>query len=75
MVLEKVIALLAEQLGFDAELINENTDILEDLGADSLDLVELMMSVEEEFSLTVEDEEIKELKTVGDVIRFIEDRI
>lgn len=74
-VFEKVRALLANQLGFDEDLIVETTDLAEELGADSLDLVELMMSVEEEFSLTIEEEDVAAFRTVADVVKYIEDRI
>ena len=74
MVFEKIRSLLAEQLGFDEELIPEATSF-EDLGADSLDLVELMMSLEEEFSISADEEELTGIKTVGDVVRLIEDNI
>ncbi len=74
MVFEKIRSLLAEQLGFDEELITEATSF-EDLGADSLDLVELMMSLEEEFSISADEEELTGIKTVGDVVRLIEDNI
>ncbi len=74
MVFEKVRSLLADQLGFDADSITETTSF-EDLGADSLDLVELMMSLEEEFSISAAEEELTGIKTVGDVVKLIEDNI
>ncbi len=71
MVFEKIRSLLSEQLGFDEEMITESTSF-EDLGADSLDLVELMMSLEEEFSISADEEELTDIKTVGDVVKLIE---
>ena len=71
MVFEKIRSLLSEQLGFDEEMITESTSF-EDLGADSLDLVELMMSLEEEFSISAAEEELTDVKTVGDVVKLIE---
>ena len=71
MVCEKIRSLLSEQLGFDEEMITESTSF-EDLGADSLDLVELMMSLEEEFSISADEEELTDIKTVGDVVKLIE---
>ena len=71
MVFEKIRSLLSEQLGFDEEMITESTSF-EDLGADSLDLVELMMSLEEEFSMSADEEELTDIKTVGDVVKLIE---
>ena len=76
MVLEKLIELLCEQLDIEADEVNENTDIVNDLGADSLDLVELIMSVEEAFDLgEVEDGTLENVKTVGDVVQFITSRV
>lgn len=75
MVLDKIKSILSSQFGIDEDQISENTDIVNDLGADSLDVVELMMSIEDEFGLMVEDEEIAEMKTVGDVVNYIENHI
>ncbi len=75
MVLDKIKSILSSQFGIDEDQINENTDVVNDLGADSLDVVELMMSVEDEVGIMIEDEEIAELKTVGDVVNYIENRL
>lgn len=72
MVLEKVRAILVEQLDIDLEKITEDTDIVGDLGADSLDVVELMMTLEQEFDLLITDEKVNEFRTVGDVANYIE---
>lgn len=72
MVLEKLKEILATQLDIDVSDINDSTDIAEDLGADSLDIVEMMMSVEEEFNIEIDDEEAMNFKTVGDVANYIE---
>jgi len=72
MVFEKVKALLAEQLDIDEDTITEKTNIIEDLGADSLDVVELMTTLEEEFDLLITDESLHELHTVGDIVKYIE---
>ena len=69
---QKVKDILAKQLGVDKAKINENTNIATDLGADSLDLVEILMSLEEEFSVSIPDEAIPNIKTVGDLVAFIE---
>ena len=74
MVLDKVKDILAAQLDIDADKITETTDIAEDLGADSLDVVELMMSIEEEFSIEIADEDAHNFKTVGDVVGYIESK-
>ena len=73
MVFDRVKQMISQQLDIDLERITEDTDIAEDLGADSLDLVELMMMAEEEFLLTIDEEAIKNLHTVGDIVRYIED--
>ena len=72
MVSEKIIALLADQFGKEESDINLSMDIAEDLGADSLDVVELLMSIEDEFSMEIPDEEIENIKTVGDLVTYIE---
>ena len=72
---EKVRTILAAQLDIDAEKITETTDIADDLGADSLDVVELMMSVEEEFELTIDEEAVKNFRTVADVASYIDENV
>lgn len=72
MVFEKIKEILSEQLDVDADKITMETDIENDLGADSLDVVELAMSVEDEFNVEIPDEEIENLKTVSDVVEFIQ---
>ena len=64
MVLEKVKAILAEQFDVEEDKITADTDLQEDLGADSLDVVDLLMSIEDEFEVEVPDEEIENIKTV-----------
>lgn len=72
---EKVRSILAAQLDIDEEKINASTDIADDLGADSLDIVELMMSVEEEFGITIDEENVRAFKTVGDVATYIDENL
>jgi len=69
---EKVKDIIVEQLGVNPEQVNPDAKFIEDLGADSLDTVELVMAFEEEFSIEVPDEEAEKLQTVGDVIRYVE---
>lgn len=69
---EKVKDIIVEQLSVTAEQVNPDAKFIEDLGADSLDTVELVMAFEEEFSIEVPDEEAEKLQTVGDVIRYVE---
>ena len=71
MVLEKVKAILAEQFDVEEDKITADTD-LQDLGADSLDVVDLLMSIEDEFEVEVPDEEIENIKTVGSLVSYIE---
>ena len=68
---QKIIALVAEKLGKKDEEISLTSRLVEDLGADSLDVVELIMAFEDEFGVSLPDEEIAKMKTVGDVINFI----
>lgn len=73
MVFEKIRAILAEQLDLDESKITMDSDIVEDLEADSLDVVDLVMSMEDEFGVEVPDEVIESFKTVGDAVRYIEE--
>ena len=66
--------IIAEVLNVDADEITMDTTFVDDLGADSLDLVDLVMSVEEEFGVKVADEDLENIKTVGDIVNYIEDR-
>lgn len=72
MVFDKIKEMLADQLDADAEEMTMETDIADDLGADSLDVVELLMSIEDEFDVEILDEEIENLKTIGDVVEYIQ---
>lgn len=69
---ERIINMLADKLGFEPMEINENQDFVTDLGADSLDMVEIIMGIEQEFGLKIEDEEITGIETVGDLIKKVE---
>ncbi len=75
MVFEKLKEILALQLDVDAEDMTMDTKIIDDLGADSLDVVEMLMSVEDEFDVEIPDEKIEELKTIGDVVEYIQSKI
>ena len=72
---EKVREILSLQLDIDKEKIDEATNIAEDLGADSLDVVELMMSIEEDFNITIDEEDVRMFKTVGDVAAYIDNKL
>lgn len=75
MVFEKLKEILAEQLDVDANSITMESLLIEDLGADSLDAIDIVMSVEDEFKLEVPDEIIEKIETVGDMLNFIENNI
>lgn len=70
--IDEIIEALSEQLKVDASEINENTSVLDDLGADSLDVVELLMTLEDKYGVIVPDDEAANLKTVGDIAEYIE---
>ncbi len=74
-IFEKVKKIIVDQLKVDESLVTMDSNIQEDLGADSLDAVELIMALEEEFGIDVQDEEAEKFKTVGDVVRYIEKRL
>ena len=69
---EKVTEIIVEQLGVSADQVKPESNLIEDLGADSLDAVELVMAVEEEFGIEVPDEEAEKLRSVGDIISHAE---
>ena len=68
---ERVIQIVSNNLGVNKEQITESTSFTEDIGADSLDIVELVMELEEEFEITIPDEEAEKIKTVGEAIDYI----
>lgn len=75
MVLDKIKNMLEKQLGIDKSKITEDSDIIKDIGADSLDIVEFLMDAENEWGITIEEEDVKNLHTIGDVVKYIESRI
>src|SRR6267154_1344035 len=70
---DKIKSIIAEQLGVKPEEVTPTASFVDDLGADSLDTVELIMALEEEFNVEIPDEDAEKMKTVGDVIKYIED--
>lgn len=72
--LEKMKELIADQLGIEADSISETSSFKEDLGADSLDLFELVMALEDEYSVEIPAEELQKLLTVGDVVNYLKDK-
>ena len=69
---DRVIEIVCEQMGASKDKVTESTSFINDLGADSLDTVELVMELEDEFDLSIPDEEAEKIKTVGDAIKYIE---
>ena len=72
---EKIRGFLAEQLGVDASQITMDSDLLNDFDADSLDIVDMVMTLEDEFGIEVPDDAIENLHTVGDVVRYVDSRL
>ena len=72
--LEKIKSIVADQLGVDEDQVTEDASFIDDLGADSLDTVELIMAFEEEFDIEIPDEDAQKIKTVKDVIEYIESK-
>lgn len=70
---ERVISIVSDQLGVDKEKVKIETSFVNDLGADSLDTVELVMELEEEFDLNIPDDAAEKIQTVGQAIKFIEE--
>lgn len=75
MVLEKIKEILAEQLDVDENSITPDSLLVEDLGADSLDAIDIVMSVEDEFKIEVPDEIVEKIESVGDILNFVENHI
>lgn len=71
--IERVKDLISKQLNKPVEEITEDKEVVKDLGADSLDVVEMLMNLEEEFNITVPEEEAVNIKTVGDIVKSIEE--
>jgi len=73
-VMEKVKKIIVDQLGVEEDKVKEDSSFIDDLGADSLDIVELIMAFEEEFDIEISDEDAEKIKIVGDVIRYLENK-
>jgi acyl carrier protein len=72
---EKVKDIIVEELGVEREKLTDNASFMEDLGADSLDTVELVMAFEKEFDIDIPDEEAEKLRTVGDAMKYLQDKL
>ena len=75
MVFEKVREIICDQLEIDPDEVTLDTDLVKDLGADSLDLVDVVMSLEDEFDKEIPDEDVENIKTVGDIVSYIENSL
>ena len=75
MVFDKIKDIIVEQLDVEEDAVTMEASITEDLGADSLDVVDLVMSIEESFDVEIPDEEVENIKTVGDFVKYIENKV
>ncbi len=73
MIFEKVKNIIVDQLDVEEDKVTMNANIQDDLGADSLDIVDLVMSFEDEFDMEIPDDQVENIKTVGDVVKYIEE--
>ncbi|HIR40688.1 MAG TPA: acyl carrier protein [Candidatus Egerieicola pullicola] len=73
MTFDKVKAILIDQLDVDEDKVTMDASIFDDLGADSLDVVDLVMSLEEAFDIEIPDDQVENIKTVGDIVKYVED--
>ena len=71
---DRVVNIIAQQLGVDRENVKPDSSFIDDLGADSLDTVELVMALEEEFGVEIPDEDAEKITTVGDAVKYIEEK-
>ena len=72
---ERVKAIIVEQLGVPADEVSDGASFIEDLGADSLDIVELVMALEEEYDIEISDEDAEKILTVGDATKYIQENV
>lgn len=75
MVFDKIKDIIVEQLDVEEDAVTMEASITEDLGADSLDVADLVMSIEESFDVEIPDEEVENIKTVGDIVKYIENKV
>ena len=75
MIYEKILKLVAEQFAEEEESLSRDTNFMDDLNADSLDVVDMLMSLEDEFDVEIPDEEIEKMRTVGEVVSYIEEHM
>lgn len=75
MYFEKLVEMLSGKFDVPAEKITMETNIIDDLGADSLDMVDMLMMLEDAYSISIDDEVAQELKTIGDVVKYLEENV
>ncbi len=75
MIFEKVKEIIVEQLGVEEDAVMMNTHLMKDLEADSLDAVEIIMAIEDEFDLEVPDEDAEKFQTIGDIVKYVEENV
>ncbi|MBO5577317.1 MAG: acyl carrier protein [Ruminococcus sp.] len=75
MVFDKIKSIIVDQLDADEADVTMEANIQDDLGADSLDVVDLVMNIEEDFDIEIPDEDVENIKTVGDIVKYIESKI
>ncbi len=73
MIFEKIKDILVDQLDVEEDKVTADASVIDDLGADSLDLVDLVMTIEEEFDVEISDDQVDVIKTVGDIVKYIEE--
>ena len=74
-IFERMQRIIVEQLGVEKDQVTLNSSFVDDLGADSLDIVELVMAMEEEFDMQIPDEEAERIRTVGDAVKFVQEKM
>ncbi len=75
MTFDKIKEIIVDQLGVEEDVVTAEASIQEDLGADSLDIVDLIQTIEDEYDLSIPDEAVEEIKTVGDIVSYIDKNI
>ena len=75
MVFDKIKEIIAEQLGVETDIITVDTNLMKDLEADSLDAVEIIMAIEDEYDIEVPDEDAEKFQTVTDIVKYVEDNM
>lgn len=75
MVFDKIKEIIVEQLGVDEDSITNSTHLMKDLEADSLDAVEIIMAIEDEFDIEIPDEDAEKFQVIGDIIKYVEEKV